>query len=115
MAAPPSRPLEENIVQVDDLVEKPAQNEAPSNLAVMGSYVFGPEIFEVLAETKPGRGGEIQLTDAIKSLGEHEPVYGWTFRERSFRRRQQARLPRGHGGAGPGAGGHRPGVPPVPG
>ena len=76
--------LEENIVKVDDLVEKPAQDEAPSNLAVMGRYVFGPEIFEVLAETKPGRGGEIQLTDAIKALGEHEPVYGWTFREGRF-------------------------------
>jgi UTP--glucose-1-phosphate uridylyltransferase len=76
--------LEENIVEVDDLVEKPAQDEAPSNLAVMGRYVFGPEIFEVLAETKPGRGGEIQLTDAIKALGEHEPVYGWTFREGRF-------------------------------
>jgi UTP--glucose-1-phosphate uridylyltransferase len=76
--------LEENIVKVDDLVEKPAQDEAPSNLAVMGRYVFGPQIFEVLAETKPGRGGEIQLTDAIKALGEHEPVYGWTFREGRF-------------------------------
>jgi UTP--glucose-1-phosphate uridylyltransferase len=78
------RPLEENIVQVEDLVEKPSQEEAPSNLAVMGRYVFGPEIFEVLAETKPGRGGEIQLTDAIKSLAEHEPVYGWTFRNGRF-------------------------------
>ncbi len=78
------RPLEENIVQVEDLVEKPSPEEAPSNLAVMGRYVFGPEIFEVLAETKPGRGGEIQLTDAIKSLAEHEPVYGWTFRNGRF-------------------------------
>ncbi len=60
------------------------QDEAPSNLAVMGRYVFGPEIFEVLAETKPGRGGEIQLTDAIKALAEHEPVYGWTFRDGRF-------------------------------
>jgi UTP--glucose-1-phosphate uridylyltransferase len=76
--------LDDNIVKVDDLVEKPAQEEAPSNLAVMGRYVFGPEIFEVLAETKPGRGGEIQLTDAIKALAEHEPVYGWTFREGRF-------------------------------
>ena len=91
------KPLEDNIVQVEDLVEKPSQEEAPSNLAVMGRYVFGPEIFEVLAETKPGRGGEIQLTDAIKSLAEHEPVYGWTFRERALRRREQARLPRSHG------------------
>jgi UTP--glucose-1-phosphate uridylyltransferase len=77
-------PLEDNIVKVEDVVEKPAQEEAPSNLAIMGRYVFGPEIFDVLAETKPGRGGEIQLTDAIKTLGEHEPVYGWTFRDGRF-------------------------------
>ena len=50
----------------------------------MGRYVFGPEIFEVLAETKPGRGGEIQLTDAIKTLAERETVYGWTFRYGRF-------------------------------
>jgi UTP--glucose-1-phosphate uridylyltransferase len=78
------KPLEGNIVRVEDLVEKPAQDEAPSNLAVMGRYVFGPAIFEVLAGTKPGRGGEIQLTDAIKTLAEREPVYGWTFRDGRF-------------------------------
>jgi UTP--glucose-1-phosphate uridylyltransferase len=78
------RPLEDNIVQVEDLVEKPSPDEAPSNLAVMGRYVFSPEIFEVLAATKPGRGGEIQLTDAIKALTERQPVYGWTFREGRF-------------------------------
>jgi UTP--glucose-1-phosphate uridylyltransferase len=50
----------------------------------MGRYVFGPEIFDVLAATKPGRGGEIQLTDAIKTLAENEPVYGWTFRDGRF-------------------------------
>ncbi len=77
-------PLEENVVQVEDLVEKPTPEEAPSNLAVMGRYVFSPEIFDVLASTKPGRGGEIQLTDAIKALAEHEPVYGWTFRDGRF-------------------------------
>jgi UTP--glucose-1-phosphate uridylyltransferase len=78
------KPLDGNIVRVEDLVEKPSPEEAPSNLAIMGRYVFGPEIFEVLAETKPGRGGEIQLTDAIKSLAENEPVYGWTFRNGRF-------------------------------
>jgi len=76
--------LEGNIVQVQDLVEKPAAEEAPSNLAVMGRYVFGPAIFDVLAGTKPGRGGEIQLTDAIKTLAEGEPVYGYTFRDGRF-------------------------------
>jgi UTP--glucose-1-phosphate uridylyltransferase len=78
------KPLDGNVVQVADLIEKPAPEEAPSNLAVMGRYIFGPEIFEVLAETKPGRGGEIQLTDAIKTLAEQEPVYGWTFRNGRF-------------------------------
>jgi UTP--glucose-1-phosphate uridylyltransferase len=78
------KPLDGNVVQVADLIEKPSSEEAPSNLAVMGRYIFGPEIFEVLAETKPGRGGEIQLTDAIKTLAESEPVYGWTFRNGRF-------------------------------
>jgi UTP--glucose-1-phosphate uridylyltransferase len=78
------KPLHDNLVQVEDLVEKPTPDEAPSNLAVMGRYVFGPEIFDVLAGTKPGRGGEIQLTDAIKALAEREPVYGWTFRDGRF-------------------------------
>jgi UTP--glucose-1-phosphate uridylyltransferase len=78
------RPLEGNLVQIEDLVEKPAAAEAPSNLAVMGRYVFGPGIFDVLAETKPGRGGEIQLTDAIKMLAQREPVYGWTFQNGRF-------------------------------
>jgi UTP--glucose-1-phosphate uridylyltransferase len=78
------KPLEDNIVKVEDLVEKPSVDEAPSNLAVMGRYVFGPEIFDVLAGTRAGRGGEIQLTDAIKTLAEREPVYGWTFRDGRF-------------------------------
>ncbi len=78
------RPLDDNIVEVEDLVEKPAPGEAPSNLAVMGRYVFSSEILDVLAHTKPGRGGEIQLTDAIKTLTERQPVYGWTFRQGRF-------------------------------
>lgn len=78
------KPLEGNLVFVEDLVEKPPAGEAPSNLAVMGRYVFGPGIFDVLSRTEPGRGGEIQLTDAIKSLAEREPVYGWTFRRGRF-------------------------------
>jgi UTP--glucose-1-phosphate uridylyltransferase len=77
-------PMEGNLVRITDLVEKPAADEAPSNLAVMGRYVFVPEIFDVLADTKPGRGGEIQLTDAIKALAERQPVYGYTFREGRF-------------------------------
>lgn len=78
------KPLDGNVVLVEDLVEKPSTEEAPSNLAVMGRYVFGPGIFDVLANTEPGRGGEIQLTDAIKALAEREPIYGWTFRDGRF-------------------------------
>lgn len=77
-------PLEGNLMRITDLVEKPPAAEAPSNLAVMGRYVFVPDIFDVLRETEPGRGGEIQLTDAIKALAERQPVYGYTFREGRF-------------------------------
>ena len=109
------RPLEENIVQVEDLVEKPSPEEAPSNLAVMGRYVFGPEIFEVLAETKPGRGGENPADRRHQVPGRTRTRVRLDVPQRALRRREQARLPRGHGRAGPGAGGHWPGVPPVPG
>jgi len=77
-------PMEGNVVRVQDLVEKPSPEEAPSNFAVMGRYVFGPAIFDILAETEPGQGGEIQLTDAIKALADREPVYGYTFRDGRF-------------------------------
>lgn len=78
------RPFRGNLVRVEDLVEKPAPAEAPSNLAVMGRYIFGPEIFDILSRTGAGRGGEIQLTDAIRELAQQEPVYGWTFSEGRF-------------------------------
>ena len=64
-----STPTEkERIFKVNDMVEKPAVEEAPSQLAVLGRYVIMPEIFEILEKTEPGRGGEIQLTDALKVL-----------------------------------------------
>ncbi|GGB44596.1 UTP--glucose-1-phosphate uridylyltransferase [Flexivirga endophytica] len=59
---------DENVVRVDSLVEKPAIGEAPSNLALIGRYVLAPEIFDVLEHTGPGRGGEIQLTDALLEM-----------------------------------------------
>ncbi len=70
---------EPGLVKVEGLVEKPAFEDAPSNLAVMGRYLFTPTIFEALAEVKPGKGGEIQLTDAIALLLEDEVVLGRTF------------------------------------
>ncbi len=61
-------------LDVHDLVEKPPTDEAPSNLAIIGRYVLPPEVFDVLEETEPGRGGEIQLTDALVTMAEAEPI-----------------------------------------
>ncbi|MCP5028740.1 MAG: UTP--glucose-1-phosphate uridylyltransferase GalU [Actinomycetia bacterium] len=72
---------EANLVRLEGLIEKPPEQEAPSNLAVMGRYLFTPEIFDEIAKTQPGAGGEIQLTDAIMSLIGYQPVYGYTFSE----------------------------------
>ncbi len=73
-----------DLVRIRDLVEKPPLEEAPSNLAVIGRYLLSPTIFEILRETKPGRGGEIQLTDAIKTLAGIEPVHGVVFTGRRY-------------------------------
>lgn len=72
---------EQPLVPVSHLVEKPSPDQAPSNLAVIGRYVFQPEIFSVIANTKPGVGGEIQLTDAIDELARDGRVMGYRFRD----------------------------------
>jgi UTP--glucose-1-phosphate uridylyltransferase len=79
------------IVRVRDLVEKPPVEEAPSNLAIIGRYVLAPEIFEVLRRTEPGRGGEIQITDALRTLAVRAaqdpdalPVHGVVFTGRRY-------------------------------
>ena len=66
-------------MRVTGLVEKPPAEEAPSNLAIMGRYVLTPEIFDCIDRVEPGRGGEIQLTDAMSLLLERESLYGFTF------------------------------------
>jgi hypothetical protein len=75
-------------LRIRGLVEKPEAADAPSNLAVIGRYVLHPRVFDVLAETGPGRGGEIQLTDALQALaladGPGAGVYGVVFRGRRF-------------------------------
>ncbi|MCD9623780.1 UTP--glucose-1-phosphate uridylyltransferase GalU [Rhabdothermincola salaria] len=73
--------ISDDLVQVRGIVEKPAPEDAPSNLAVMGRYVFTPEIFDALEQVRPGVGGEIQLTDAIAVLLASQTVYGWVFRD----------------------------------
>jgi len=72
--------VSDELVQVRGIVEKPKPEDAPSNLAVMGRYVFTPQIFEALEHVTPGVGGEIQLTDAIAILLQSQSVYGWVFK-----------------------------------
>jgi UTP--glucose-1-phosphate uridylyltransferase len=71
--------LDEKFYTVKNLVEKPAKEEAPSNLAIMGRYILSPQILHILSKQKPGAGGEIQLTDAIAELNKHEAVYAYDF------------------------------------
>jgi len=67
------------VYKVEDLVEKPNLEEAPSNIAILGRYVISSEIFEILKETEPGAGDEIQLTDGLKKLSKKENVYSYIF------------------------------------
>jgi UTP--glucose-1-phosphate uridylyltransferase len=73
-----------SLCEITEIVEKPAVDVAPSNLAVMGRYLFTPEIFDHLAEVQPGVGGEIQLTDAIQRQLQNGTVYGFTFADGRF-------------------------------
>jgi UTP--glucose-1-phosphate uridylyltransferase len=75
----------DEVVRVIGLVEKPPVDEAPSSLAVIGRYLLAPQVFDVLRETPPGRGGEIQLTDALATLVERgEPLHGVVFSGRRY-------------------------------
>ena len=67
------------LLKVSDMVEKPELDEAPSNIAVLGRYIVSPTVFELLEHTAPGKGGEIQLTDALKQLAAIEPVWAYCF------------------------------------
>jgi UTP--glucose-1-phosphate uridylyltransferase len=69
----------ERVYRIQELVEKPTPDQAPSNLAVIGRYVLPPEIFPILEHTPPGKGGEIQLTDALHTLAGTQPLYGYEF------------------------------------
>lgn len=76
--------LEEGFYTVRHLVEKPSQQEAPSNLAIMGRYILTPRIFEILENQPPGSGGEIQLTDALSTLNRYEALYAYRFRGKRY-------------------------------
>ena len=71
--------IDKEVYMVNDMVEKPDINRWPSNMAILGRYIITPEIFNILQNTKPGKGGEIQLTDALSILREKEGLYAYNF------------------------------------
>jgi len=75
---------EGRLFRVKDLVEKPSPADSPSNLAIIGRYILTPGIFRKLASTRRGKGGEVQLTDALKSLLKDEPIYGFIFEGKRY-------------------------------
>jgi UTP--glucose-1-phosphate uridylyltransferase len=76
--------IEDRVIRVTDMVEKPAPENAPSNLAIIGRYLLPPEIFGILGDTKPEVGGEIQLTSALKTLLSRRPVDGYLFEGKRY-------------------------------
>ena len=71
--------IHDRIYVVNDMIEKPSPQEAPSNLAIIGRYILTPDIFTALERTKPGKGGEIQLTDGLRLLMQKQPIYAYEF------------------------------------
>ena len=78
------REVEPGIFSIEDMVEKPPVDEAPSNYAIMGRYVLSPRVFDLLHTQGKGAGGEIQLTDALRTLAKKEPVWGVVYKGRRF-------------------------------
>jgi len=76
--------IESGIYQVEDLIEKPDPEEAPSDLAIIGRYILTPSIFESIEKVSPGKGGEIQLTDSMRNLLQQEKIYAYEFQGRYF-------------------------------
>ena len=76
--------IEDRVYKVKRLVEKPVIEEAPSNIAILGRYIITPQIFDILENTKPGKGNEIQLTDALETLIKSEAMYAYDFEGRRY-------------------------------
>ena len=76
--------IKDNIYRVDDMVEKPAPGTAPSNLAIIGRYILTPDIFDIIEETEPGKGGEIQITDALLTQAKRGCVLAYKFKGKRF-------------------------------
>ena len=75
---------DKGLLKVDDMIEKPSISEAPSRVAALGRYVITPEVFEVLEQTAPGKGGEIQLTDALRVMAHAGNVYAYCFEGKRY-------------------------------
>jgi len=76
--------IEDRIYKVKNLIEKPTVENAPSNIAILGRYIINPAIFKALEETKPGKNGEIQLTDALEILSNWEAMYAYVFEGKRY-------------------------------
>lgn len=76
--------LKDGLYRVDDMVEKPSPEDAPSNLAIIGRYILTPDIFDILRDTPPGKGGEIQLTDALLTQAKNGCVMAYKFQGKRF-------------------------------
>lgn len=76
--------INDDLYKVNGLVEKPSIEEAPTNVAILGRYIVTPRIFEILEDTEPGKGGEIQLTDALLQLLKHEDMYAYNFKGKRY-------------------------------
>ncbi|MFT8314245.1 MAG: UTP--glucose-1-phosphate uridylyltransferase GalU [Clostridium sp.] len=76
--------IENSVYKVKNLIEKPKTEEAPTDIAILGRYIITPQIFDILSKTKPGKGGEIQLTDALKILMHSEAMYAYTFEGKRY-------------------------------
>ncbi|OCS11990.1 UTP--glucose-1-phosphate uridylyltransferase, partial [Campylobacter fetus subsp. testudinum] len=76
--------IEDDLLMVNDMIEKPSPDEAPTNLAIIGRYILTPDIFEILESTKPGKNGEIQITDALLKQAQNGMVLAYKFKGRRF-------------------------------
>jgi UTP--glucose-1-phosphate uridylyltransferase len=76
--------VEDKLYEIKGLIEKPSVEEAPSNIAILGRYILTPDIFEMIEKTKPGKGNEIQLTDALIHLSAHKELYAYEFEGKRY-------------------------------
>ncbi|AYD40270.1 UTP--glucose-1-phosphate uridylyltransferase [Clostridium fermenticellae] len=76
--------IEDRVYKINDMIEKPSIKEAPSNIAILGRYIITPQIFSILDNTPPGKGGEIQLTDALKTLMSKQAMYAYNFEGKRY-------------------------------